>query len=59
MLIRIGLHKTTSQCGLNKKLLTRLESALGLMRFKYEIVDALSMHITVKCEKALRLNVGM
>ena len=50
MLIRIGPHKTTSRCGL---LLMRLESALGLMRFKYEIVDALSMCITVKCEKAL------
>ena len=51
MLIHIGLHKTTSRCGL---LLMRLESALGLMRFKYEIVDALSVRITVKCENAFK-----
>ena len=51
ILIRISPHESTSRDGL---FLIRIESALGLMRSKYEIVNALSMRIKAKCEKAYK-----
>ena len=52
ILIRISLHETTTQDDLFSMC---IESALSLMHFKCEIINALPMRIIAKCEKAFKL----